>query len=177
MAGAPSCGAIVRLSIEIEPANHTIRSAKFQSSGCGYAVAAASLLTEVLIGISVPEAASLLAVDGGWERLVNDHLGDFPVNRNHCSALARDALAAALTDHQMVFREHSPLDEALICTCFFVSERTIEDAIRTNGLTTTDQVTRTCRAGGGCGACHSLIAELIDAAHRQVLETNHDLFG
>jgi NifU-like protein len=54
-------------------------------------------------------------------------------------------------------------DEALICTCFFVSERTIEREIQTRGLATVAEVTRACNAGGGCGSCHQLIQEILEA--------------
>lgn len=176
-AGAPSCGAIVRLSLAIDPVDHVIRDAKFRSSGCGFAIAASSLLTEMLIGITVPEAATLLANNGTWSNLAAEQLGEFPSGKQHCAILPRDSLAAALSNYQTTYRDHTPGEEALICTCFFVSERTIENAIRDHDLTTTAEVTRKCRAGGGCGSCHPLIAEILDAITRQSFEVNHDLFG
>ena len=93
--GAPSCGAIARLSLAIDPVNHVIRDARFRSSGCGYAIAASSLLTEMLIGITVPEAATLLANLATWATLAAEQLGAFPSDRQHCGTLPLDALAAA----------------------------------------------------------------------------------
>lgn len=176
-AGAPSCGALVRLSLAIDPVDHVIRDVKFRSSGCGFAIAASSLLTEMLIGITVPEAATLLASQSAWTTLATEQLGEFPSGRHHCSILPVDALAAAFSNYQSTYREHTPGEEALICTCFFVSERTIEKAIRDHDLTTTAEVTRNCRAGGGCGSCHPLIADILDSAKRHSFEVDHDLFG
>jgi NAD(P)H-nitrite reductase large subunit len=51
----------------------------------------------------------------------------------------------------------------LICTCFFVSEQTIEHEIKSRGLTTVREVTAACSAGGGCGSCRQLIVEILDS--------------
>ena len=173
-AGAPICGAITRLSLAIDPVDHKIAEAKFRSSGCGFAVAAASLLAETLIGSKVPDAAELLRSPRTWNELVAADLGEFPPERRHCADLALEALAEALRDHRATFPDHAPGEEALICTCFFVSERTIENTARQFHATTIDDVTRSCRAGGGCGSCHPLIAEILESIQREV---EHDLFG
>lgn len=162
-AGARECGAVARLSLEIDPVDHLIGAARFRSSGCGYAVAALELLCSMLNGTTVPDAASLLGSDRAWNTFVIEQLGEVELGRRHCLALARDTLAATLRDHRSNYPEHAPGEEALICTCFFVSERTIEAAVRDHALTTIDEVTQSCRAGGGCGSCHPLIAEIIDA--------------
>jgi len=59
-------------------------------------------------------------------------------------------------------------DEALICTCFCVSERVIETEIAEKGLATVSEVIRACNAGGGCGSCHPLIQELLEASGKTV---------
>jgi NifU-like protein len=174
IAGAPVCGAITRLSLAIDPIDHKISDAKFRSSGCGFAVAAAALLTETLIGSKVPDAAELLRSRRTWNELVASDLGKFSPERRHCAELALDALAEALGDHRATFPDHAPGEEALICTCFFVSERTIENTARQYHAVTIDEVTRACRAGGGCGSCHPLIAEILESVNREV---EHDLFG
>lgn len=162
-AGTPVCGSIVRLTLDIDPSDHLIREAKYRSSGCGYAVAAMERLCTILTGTTVPDAASLLGSDRAWNTFIVEQLGEVEPGRTHCLALARDTLAAALRDHRSSYSEHAPGEEALICTCFFVSERTIEAAVREYSLTNIDDVTRHCRAGGGCGSCHPLIADIIEA--------------
>ena len=78
-----------------------------------------------------------------------------------CAALARNALLDAIREYSNAARDDWAGDEALICTCFFVSERTIEREVQTRGLTTVAEVTRACNAGAGCGSCHQLIQEIL----------------
>jgi NifU-like protein len=79
-----------------------------------------------------------------------------------CAELAREALLDAIRDFSNAARDDWGGDEALICTCFFVSESTIEREIQTRGLTTVAEVTKACNAGAGCGSCHQLIQEILD---------------
>jgi NifU-like protein len=116
-------------------------------------VASASLLTEQVIGKTTAEAAAV-DLSGRWEGL--------EPGREHCPKLACDALLAAIREYSDATRDEWLGDEALICTCFFVSERTIEREIATNSLTSVAGVTRACNAGGGCGSCHQLIQEILD---------------
>jgi NifU-like protein len=78
-----------------------------------------------------------------------------------CVGLACDALLDAIRDYSNAARDDWAGDEALICTCFFVSERTIEREIQNRGLTTVAEVTNACNAGAGCGSCHQLIQEIL----------------
>ena len=80
-----------------------------------------------------------------------------------CVELACNALLDAIREYSNAARDDWAGDEALICTCFFVSERTIEREIQTRGLTSVAEVTRACNAGGGCGSCHQLIQEILEA--------------
>jgi NifU-like protein len=136
------CGAHVRFSIQVDE-EHLISQAKFRAAGCHVLIAAASILTEQVTGLTTAEAATL-----GTES-------------SDCAALARDALLDAIREYSNAARDDWSGDEALICTCFFVSERTIEREIQTRGLTTVAEVTRACNAGGGCGSCHQLIQEIL----------------
>lgn len=78
-----------------------------------------------------------------------------------CVDLACNALLDAIREYSNAARDDWAGDEALICTCFFVSERTIEREIQTRGLTTVAEVTKACNAGAGCGSCHQLIQEIL----------------
>lgn len=143
-----TCGAHVRFSIQVDEA-HAISQARFRAAGCSDMVAAASLLTEQVTGRTTAEAAEIAqhaAMEGVDPR---------------CVALACDALLDAIRDFSNAARDDWAGDEALICTCFFVSERTIEREIQARGLTTVTEVTRACNAGGGCGSCHQLIQEIL----------------
>lgn len=141
-AASLSCGAHVRFSIQVDE-EHRISQAKFRAAGCNVLIAAASMLTEQVTGLTTAEAARI-----GTEA-------------TSCVALARDALLDAIREYSNAARDDWAGDEALICTCFFVSERTIQREIQTRGLTTVADVTRACNAGGGCGSCHQLIQEIL----------------
>jgi NifU-like protein len=145
-----SCGALIRFSIQVDEAQ-LISQARFRAAGCDVLVAAASMLTEQVHGITTAEAATIgqSAAVMGTENV-------------RCVELACDALLDAIREYSNAAREDWAGDEALICTCFFVSERTIEREIQTHGLTTVGEVTRVCNAGGGCGSCHQLIQEILE---------------
>ena len=91
LVGAPECGDVMRLQIEIE--NGIITDAKFKTFGCGSAIAASSLATEWLKGKSVDEAAKLDNMD-----LVEEL--NLPPVKIHCSVLAQDAVQAAINDYR-----------------------------------------------------------------------------
>jgi len=84
-----------------------------------------------------------------------------------CIGLACEALLDAIREYSNAARDDWAGDEALICTCFFVSERTIEREIETGGLTTIPEVTAACNAGAGCGSCHQLIQEILATANEK----------
>jgi NifU-like protein len=151
------CGAHVRFSIQVDE-NQRVTQAKFKAAGCSVLVASSSLLTERVVNVPTSEAGII-----GQDRdaLVRGFT-DFEPGREHCSKLACDALLAAIREYSDAARDDWAGDEALICTCFFVSERTIEREIETHGLQDVAEVTRACNAGGGCGSCHQLIQEILD---------------
>ena len=146
------CGAHARFSIQVDEM-HRVSQARFRATGCDVLVASASMLTERVVGTTTADAA---AVGQDAEALV----ATVP-NREHCPRLACDALLAAIREYSDAARDDWAGDEALICTCFFVSERTIEHEINSRGLTTVAEVTKACNAGGGCGSCHQLIQEIL----------------
>ena len=119
-------------------------------------VVAASLLTEQIQGLTTADAA----VIGQDPASLSERIG---TEKMQCVALACDALLDAIREYSDAVRDDWAGDEALICTCFFVSERTIEREIHTHGLTTVAEVTHACNAGGGCGSCHQLIQEMLEA--------------
>ena len=150
-----SCGALIRFSIQVDEA-HSISQARFRAAGCDVLVAAASVLTEQVQGMNTAEAAAI----GQDAAVLSKQLGTEKVR---CVELACNAMLDAIREYSNAARDDWAGDEALICTCLFVSERTIEREIQTRGLTTVAEVTRVCNAGGGCGSCHQLIQEILGA--------------
>jgi nitrogen fixation NifU-like protein len=91
LVGAPECGDVMRLQLEIN--DGIITDAKFKTFGCGSAIAASSLATEWLKGKSVEEAAKLDNMD-----LVEEL--NLPPVKIHCSVLAQDAVQSAINDYR-----------------------------------------------------------------------------
>ena len=93
LVGAPECGDVMRLQIEVDEENHTIKDAKFKTFGCGSAIASSSLATEWLKGKSIDEALAIDNMD------IVEELALPPV-KIHCSVLAEDAIKGAISDYK-----------------------------------------------------------------------------
>lgn len=93
LVGAPECGDVMRLQIEVDDATGVIRDAKFKTFGCGSAIASSSLATEWLKGKSVDDALKIDNMD------IVEELALPPV-KIHCSVLAEDAIKAAIADYK-----------------------------------------------------------------------------
>ena len=93
LVGAPECGDVMRLQIEVDDATGIIKDAKFKTFGCGSAIASSSLATEWLKGKSIDVAASIDNMD------IVEELNLPPV-KIHCSVLAEDAIKAAINDYR-----------------------------------------------------------------------------
>ncbi|MDX1344538.1 MAG: Fe-S cluster assembly scaffold IscU [Sedimenticolaceae bacterium] len=92
MVGAPACGDVMRLQIQVND-DGIIEDAKFKTYGCGSAIASSSLLTEWVKGKSLEEAKQIKNTD------IAEELALPPV-KVHCSVLAEDAIRAAISDYQ-----------------------------------------------------------------------------
>jgi nitrogen fixation NifU-like protein len=92
LVGAPECGDVMRLQIEVN--NGVITDAKFKTFGCGSAIAASSLATEWLKGKTLDEAVTIDNMD-----LVEEL--NLPPVKIHCSVLAEDAIKSAINDYRV----------------------------------------------------------------------------
>ena len=92
MVGAPACGDVMRLQIEVDE-NNVITDAKFKTYGCGSAIASSSLLTEWVKGRTLDQAKEIKNTDLAEEL-------ELPPVKVHCSVLAEDAIKAAIKDYQ-----------------------------------------------------------------------------
>lgn len=156
------CGALIDISLHIDESQH-IADARFKSAGCSALVASASRLIDQVLGKSTADAAALC--QGGDEFA---KLGEgLPAERNECALLAVEAMLGAIQTYSGSARDVWEGDDALICTCFCVSERTIEREIQTKNLATIAEVTAACNAGGGCRSCYSLIEYLLEEVNRK----------
>ena len=92
LVGAPECGDVMKLQIEIDQATSVITDAKFKTFGCGSAIASSSLATEWLKGKTIEQAMSIKNTD------IVEELSLPPI-KIHCSVLAEDAIKAAIGDY------------------------------------------------------------------------------
>ena len=91
MVGAPACGDVMKLQIEVE--DGIITDAKFKTYGCGSAIASSSLVTELLKGLTLDQA----------QEIKNSEIADelaLPPVKIHCSVLAEDAIKSAIADYR-----------------------------------------------------------------------------
>ena len=89
--GNPVCGDVMRMTIKVE--DDHISDVKFKTFGCGAAVATSSMVTEMVQGKTLTEAAEIS------NKAVAEALGGLPANKMHCSNLAADALHIAIEDY------------------------------------------------------------------------------
>jgi nitrogen fixation NifU-like protein len=100
LVGAPECGDVMRLQIEVN--DNIITDAKFKTFGCGSAIAASSLATEWLKGMTLDEAIKMDNME-----LVEEL--NLPPVKIHCSVLAEDAIKSAIND----YRKKNNLEELM----------------------------------------------------------------
>lgn len=156
--GSLVCGDALKLTIKVNKQTEVIEEAKFETFGCASAIASSSILTEMIKGKTLQEAAKITNQD------IADELGSLPAEKMHCSVMGMEALEAAIKSYRqggkpVVFEQE---EEKIVCHCFNVSEETIIKAIRANHLQTVEDVTHFTKAGGGCGRCKNEIQQILD---------------
>lgn len=104
--GNPVCGDVMRISIAVDAEDH-ISDVKFKTFGCGAAVATSSMVTEMVMGKSLGEAADIS------NRAVAEALGGLPPNKMHCSNLAADALHLAIQDYLVKSGREAEVEQIL----------------------------------------------------------------
>ncbi len=152
-AGALACGDALKLYLKIE--NDIVVDAKFQTFGCGSAVASSSMLTEMIIGKPLEEVKKITNKD------IIERLGGLPPEKTHCSVMGREALEDALKNYYGYEVGESKTDK-VICNCYSVTESVIKEAIE-HGAKTLKDVMEATYAGSACGRCKDSIQKIIDS--------------
>jgi NifU-like protein len=153
--GSLACGDALKLTFKLDEKGR-IKDAKFKTFGCASAIATSSVLTEIIRGMTLEQAAKVTNKD------IADYLGGLPEQKMHCSVMGREALEAAIENFKSGGRRKHQLEGRVVCNCFGVTEKEIERVIRENDLATVEQVTNYCKAGGGCGSCKGEIEKIIE---------------
>jgi len=154
--GSLACGDALKLTFKLDK-DGRIADAKFKTFGCASAIASASIMTEMIKGITLEEAEKVTNKD------IVDKLGGLPEQKMHCSVMGMEALQAAIANYYSgKGKQPKKIDGKIVCTCFGVTDKEIEKVVLENDLDTVEQVTNYCKAGGGCGSCRGEIEKIIE---------------
>ncbi|TGU70633.1 Fe-S cluster assembly protein NifU [Geomonas terrae] len=160
--GSLACGDALKLFIKLDENKERIVDAKFQTFGCGSAIASSSALTEMVKGKTLDEALEIT------NQQIADFLGGLPEEKMHCSVMGQEALEAAIAKYRGVEapahghgHDHVETEGELVCKCFGLTDVFLKKVIASNKLHTAEQVTHFTKAGGACGGCIPKIKELI----------------
>ncbi|MBT0665652.1 Fe-S cluster assembly protein NifU [Geobacter pelophilus] len=160
--GSLACGDALKLFIKLDDNKERIVDAKFQTFGCGSAIASSSALTEMIKGKTLDEAL------GVTNQEIADFLGGLPEEKMHCSVMGQEALEVAIAKYRggplPVHHDHGHDQEQegeIVCKCFGLTDGFLKKVIAQNRLHTAEQVTHFTKAGGACGGCIPKIKELI----------------
>jgi NifU-like protein len=158
--GSLACGDALKLFLKLDENKERIVDAKFQTFGCGSAIASSSALTEMVKGKTLDEALAITNQE------IADFLGGLPEEKMHCSVMGQEALEVAIAKYRGVAvpshgHEHGEQEGEIVCKCFGLTDGFLKKVIAANKLHTAEQVTHFTKAGGACGGCIPRIKELI----------------
>jgi NifU-like protein len=153
--GSIVCGDALTLYLRIDEHN-VITDAKFQTFGCGSAIASSSALTDMILGKTVEDAEKITNQD------IVTYLGGLPSQKIHCSVMGREALDAAIANWRGEEDIAEDIHEGeIICHCLNITDKEIIEAIHSQNLQTIDGVMEHTKAGTACGGCIPRIEDII----------------
>lgn len=165
--GNITCGDALKLYLKLD-SQGKISDVKFKTFGCASAIASSSVLTDLVKGKTLDEAAKITNKD------IVEVLGGLPEAKMHCSVMGMEALQAAIADYRKKHGGHyeetdsgDDHDGRIVCKCFGVTDTKIRKTALANNLHTAEEITDYTKAGGGCGRCLDQIQEILDGVWRE----------
>ncbi len=162
--GSIACGDALKIYLKVK--DGVIVDVKFETFGCGSAIASASALTEMIKGKTIEEAKKITNKD------IADFLGGLPPQKMHCSVMGREALEVAIKNYEGKSDEKVHVEKEdegrIVCQCFGVSEGLIKKTIVENNLKSVEEITNYTKAGGGCGSCLMELEEILKETRREM---------
>ena len=149
-AGSIARGDALRLSLRVRAADEIILECGYQNFGSGMPLASASSFCALATGKSLSDADRLTALDLDRDL---EGLPELHQRKSRCWSLGMLSDNALRKFRQQPPREKSPASETPVCTCYQVSEATLERAIRLRGLKTLDELQTATKACAGCNTC------------------------
>lgn len=151
-AGSLACGDAITLFLKFDK-NDIVTKAKFLAFGCGSAIAAASILTEIVIDKSIDELVKIT------NQHIIDALDGLPDPKVHCSVMCQEVLESAITYYkQETLNENSKI----VCKCSNITELKITEVIRQNNLKNIEEITDLTKACSGCGKCEENLKNILN---------------
>ena len=164
--GSLACGDALTLTFKLDKKGR-ISDVRFKTFGCASAVASSSVLTEIVKGMTIEEAEKVTNQD------IVERLGGLPEQKLHCSVMGQEALEAAIANYRGKNGTGAVKAGNIVCTCFGVTDVEIKKVIHEHDLTTVEQITNYCKAGGGCGGCVGQIEKILEEIQGAKAETKH----
>ena len=152
-AGSLVCGDMLKIFLKIDE-NGIITDAKFQTFGCGSAIASSSALTEMIIGKTVEDAEKITNQD------IVDFLGGLPNEKIHCSVMGREALEDAIANYKGIEKKDET-ENHVICQCFNVTEQDLRNLVREKGVTDIYEAAQYSKVASACGKCREEASSII----------------
>ncbi len=161
--GNMTCGDALKITLKLDDSGR-IGDIKFQTFGCASAIASSSVLTEIVKGMTLDEAAKVTNRD------IANALGELPEEKMHCSVMGMEALQAAIVDYKRkhgiavdeIETEDDDHEGRIVCHCFGVTDTKIRKVAKINNLHTAEEITEYTKSGGACGACLNDIQQILD---------------
>lgn len=151
-AGSLACGDAVTLFLKINNEG-LVEKAKFLAFGCGSAVAAASILTEIVIGKSIEELSEITNL------AIVEALDGLPEEKIHCSVMCKEVLDYAIRDYR---KETENTQNSSVCHCFNLTKISILETIKKNNIKDIEGIAEETKATTACGKCKDSILKIIE---------------